>query len=78
MTTFVHNAGAIRAALLETSNVDDLLALTQLHLGAPISSTQAFLPAMKQQQFGRIVLISSRAALGLADAHKLFRDQGGN
>jgi NAD(P)-dependent dehydrogenase (short-subunit alcohol dehydrogenase family) len=65
VTTFVHNAGAIRAALLEDVNIGDLAALTHLHLGAAITLVQAFLPAMKQQNFGRIVLISSRAALGL-------------
>jgi 3-oxoacyl-[acyl-carrier protein] reductase len=65
VTTFVHNAGAIRAALLEDVNVADLVALTHLHLGCAITLTQAFLPAMKQENFGRIVLISSRAALGL-------------
>lgn len=65
ITTFVHNAGAIRADLLEAVDVADLHALTQLHLGAPILLAQAFLPAMKAKRFGRIVLISSRAALGL-------------
>ena len=66
VSTFVHNAGAIRASLLESVDMADLHALTQLHLGAAIELTQAFLPAMKQAGFGRIVLISSRAALGLA------------
>ncbi len=65
ITTFVHNAGAIRASLLESVDVADLAALTQLHLGAAILLTQAFLPGMKAEGFGRIVLISSRAALGL-------------
>jgi len=65
VTTFVHNAGAIRAALLGDVNLADLVALTHLHLGAAITLTQAFLPAMKREKFGRIVLISSRAALGL-------------
>jgi len=65
VTTFVHNAGAIRAALLGDVNLADLAALTHLHLGCAITLTQAFLPAMKQEKFGRIVLISSRAALGL-------------
>jgi len=66
VSTFVHNAGAIRASLLEGVDPADLHALTQLHLGAAIELTQAFLPGMKQARFGRIVLISSRAALGLA------------
>jgi 3-oxoacyl-[acyl-carrier protein] reductase len=63
---FVHNAGAIRPALLPDVNLDDLKALTQLHLGAAITLTQAVLPAMKTAHFGRIVLVSSRGALGLA------------
>ena len=66
VSTFVHNAGAIRASLLEAVDTTDLHALTQLHLGAAIELTQAFLPRMKEARFGRIVLISSRAALGLA------------
>jgi NAD(P)-dependent dehydrogenase (short-subunit alcohol dehydrogenase family) len=61
----VHNAGVIRPALLPDVALDDLDALTQLHLGAAISITQAVLPAMKQARFGRVVLISSRGALGL-------------
>ena len=65
VTTFVHNAGAIRASLIESVDVADLTALTQLHLGAAITLLQAFLPAMKAARFGRVILISSRAALGL-------------
>jgi 3-oxoacyl-[acyl-carrier protein] reductase len=65
VSTLVHNAGAIRASLLDSVDVADLHALTQLHLGAAITLTQAFLPAMKAARFGRIVLLSSRAALGL-------------
>jgi 3-oxoacyl-[acyl-carrier protein] reductase len=61
----VHNAGAIRPALLPDVKQDDLDALTQLHLGAAISLAQAVLPTMKRERFGRIVLISSRGALGL-------------
>jgi NAD(P)-dependent dehydrogenase (short-subunit alcohol dehydrogenase family) len=65
ITVFVHNAGAIRASLIESVDLADLAALTQLHLGAAITLLQAFLPAMKAKNFGRVVLISSRAALGL-------------
>ena len=43
----------------------DLHDLTQLHLGAAILIVQAVLPGMRERKFGRIVLISSRAALGL-------------
>jgi 3-oxoacyl-[acyl-carrier protein] reductase len=65
ITAFVHNAGAIRASLIEDVKLPDLAALTQLHLGAAITLLQAFLPTMKRRRFGRVVLISSRAALGL-------------
>ncbi len=65
ITRLVHNAGAIRPALLPDANVEDLQALTSLHLAAPMLLLQAALPAMRAARFGRVVLISSRAALGL-------------
>ncbi|MDZ7810774.1 MAG: SDR family oxidoreductase [Arhodomonas sp.] len=40
-------------------------ALTHLHLGAAITLVQAALPAMRERGFGRVVLLSSRAAQGL-------------
>ena len=64
VTTLVHNAGVIRPALLPDVNLDDLDALVELHLGCAVQLVQATLPTMRQQRFGRIVLISSRAALG--------------
>ncbi|MFV0281928.1 MAG: SDR family NAD(P)-dependent oxidoreductase [Rhodoblastus sp.] len=65
VTHIVHNAGVIRASLLEDVKLEDLAALSQLHLGAAIELAQAALPGMKAARFGRIVLISSRAAMGL-------------
>jgi len=65
VTHIVHNAGAIRPAVLADVQTADLHALTQLHLAAPLLLAQAALPTMRAQKFGRIVLISSRAALGL-------------
>ncbi len=62
---FVHNAGVIRPALLEAVKQEDLDHLVSLHLGAAIALAQQFVPSMRTQKFGRIVLISSRAALGL-------------
>ena len=61
----VHSAGAIRPALLADVAPEDLHALTDLHLVAPTLLVQAGLPGMRARQFGRIILISSRAALGL-------------
>lgn len=66
VTTVVHNAGVIRPALLADVKLDDLDALVDLHLGCAIQLVQAALPAMRAQHFGRVVLLSSRAALGLA------------
>jgi 3-oxoacyl-[acyl-carrier protein] reductase len=66
VTAIVHNAGAMRAALLPDVAVEDLEALTALHLSAALVLVQAALPEMRRQRFGRIVLVSSRAALGLA------------
>jgi NAD(P)-dependent dehydrogenase (short-subunit alcohol dehydrogenase family) len=62
----VHNAGVIRPNPIEQTTVEDIAALSQLHLGAALTLVQAVLPGMKQRRFGRIVLIASRAALGLA------------
>ena len=66
VTTVVHNAGVIRAALLPEVKLADLDALVDLHLGCAIQLVQAALPAMRARRFGRVVLLSSRAALGLA------------
>ncbi len=65
VSTVIHNAGAIRANLLPDVKQDDLHDLTQLHLGAAILIVQAVLPGMRERAFGRVVLVSSRAALGL-------------
>jgi 3-oxoacyl-[acyl-carrier protein] reductase len=62
----VHNAGVIRANLLDKTSTEDLAALTQLHLAVPLTLAQALTPGMQARQFGRIILMSSRAALGLA------------
>jgi 3-oxoacyl-[acyl-carrier protein] reductase len=62
----VHNAGIILAALLPEVTANDLAILTQLHLNAALTLVQAALPSMRTAGFGRIVMISSRAALGLA------------
>jgi NAD(P)-dependent dehydrogenase (short-subunit alcohol dehydrogenase family) len=64
--TVVHNAGVIRPALLSEVKLDDLDALVDLHLGCAIQLVQAALPAMRAERFGRVVLLSSRAAVGLA------------
>lgn len=63
--TLVHSAGAMRPALLADVQTDDYEALARLHWGCLTLFLQAALPAMKQARFGRVIFISSRAALGL-------------
>jgi 3-oxoacyl-[acyl-carrier protein] reductase len=65
VTTLVHNAGVIRPALLPDVKLEDLDALVNLHLKTALILLQASLPAMKAASYGRVVLISSRAVLGL-------------
>ena len=65
ITTVIHNAGIIRPALLPDVKLEDLGALVNLHLSAAVLLVQAALPAMKAANFGRVVLVSSRAVLGL-------------
>jgi NAD(P)-dependent dehydrogenase (short-subunit alcohol dehydrogenase family) len=65
-TTVVHNAGVIRASLLPDVKFQDFDMLAQLHLGCAIQLMQAVLPVMRAKHFGRVVLMSSRAVLGLA------------
>ena len=66
VTTVVHNAGVIRPALIADVKLEDLDALVELHLASAIQLVQAALPAMRARHFGRVVLLSSRAAVGAA------------
>ena len=66
ITTVIHNAGVIRPDLLANVKLDDLDALVDLHIGAAIQLVQSALPNMREKKYGRVVLLSSRAALGLA------------
>ena len=65
VTHIVHNAGIIRPNPIEEATSADIAALAQLHLGTALILLGAALPRMKQDRFGRVVLISSRAALGV-------------
>jgi 3-oxoacyl-[acyl-carrier protein] reductase len=65
VTHIVHNAGIIRPNSIEAATPADIAALAQLHLGTALTLLGAALPRMKEDRFGRVVLISSRAALGV-------------
>lgn len=64
ISVIVHNAGVIRPALLPEVKLDDLQALVELHLGCAIQLVQAVLPGMRARRHGRVIFMSSRAALG--------------
>lgn len=63
-TRLVNNAGTVRPAPLEDVTLEDIQEVVSLNLRCSIQCAQAVLPAMKSARFGRIVNISSRAALG--------------
>lgn len=66
ITRLVNNAGIVRPASFEETGLADLQAVMALNVGGSISCAQALLPGMKAARFGRIVHVSSRAALGKA------------
>lgn len=65
VTAVIHNAGIIRPALLADVKLGDVNALLNLHVSAALLLVQAALPTMKSAGYGRVVLVSSRAVLGL-------------
>jgi NAD(P)-dependent dehydrogenase (short-subunit alcohol dehydrogenase family) len=66
VSTIVHNAGAVREKVLEETTHDDLSTLFNLHMACALTLVQANLAHMKAEHFGRVVLVSTRAILGLA------------
>ncbi|RSB97512.1 SDR family oxidoreductase [Bordetella bronchiseptica] len=60
----VNNAGATRPGTADTATLADLDYVVALHLRTAMTLVQAALPAMRAAGFGRIVNMSSRAALG--------------
>lgn len=64
VTRLINNAGAPYPESLDEVTLENYQAAMDINLRAALLCTQAFLPAMRKSQFGRIVNISSRAALG--------------
>jgi NAD(P)-dependent dehydrogenase (short-subunit alcohol dehydrogenase family) len=60
----VNNAGVNRPGTLEQTTVEDLDSAMAVNVRAPMILIQAFAPGMRAAGFGRIVNISSRAAMG--------------
>ncbi|MFD1891956.1 SDR family oxidoreductase [Ottowia beijingensis] len=64
ITRLVNNAGIVRPQSLNRVSTDDLRAVMDVNLAASVVCAQALLPGMMAAGDGRIVNISSRAALG--------------
>jgi len=64
ITRLVNNVGAVFPASLEEQSLEDLEASFAVNLRSAVQCTQAVIGGMKQEQFGRIVNMTSRAALG--------------
>jgi 3-oxoacyl-[acyl-carrier protein] reductase len=64
-THVVHNAGLVWPNLVEDVKPEEVAGLTMLHITAPLMLTQALLPKMREARFGRIVFVTSRAAMGV-------------
>ena len=60
----VNNVGLVRPQSLDDTTLDDLDAVLALNLHAALQATQAVLPAMREQRWGRVVNISSLTILG--------------
>lgn len=63
-TRLVNNVGSVRPASVEEATAADLEAVMDLNVRTAIQCAEAVLPAMRAEGFGRIVNITSRAALG--------------
>ncbi|WP_417215678.1 SDR family oxidoreductase [Arthrobacter sp.] len=64
ITRVVNNVGAVFPGSAEDQTLKDLELAWSLNLRTAVQVTQALLPGMKETGFGRIVNMSSRAALG--------------
>jgi 3-oxoacyl-[acyl-carrier protein] reductase len=60
----VNNAGANRPGLLEQATMEDMDYAMAVNVRAAMILVQAFVPGMRAARFGRILNMSSRAAIG--------------
>jgi 3-oxoacyl-[acyl-carrier protein] reductase len=64
ITRLVNNVGVVRPGLVEEQSFEDLEIAVSLNIRCALQCLQALLPGMEAAHFGRVVNISSRAALG--------------
>ena len=62
--SLVNNAGMIHVGKIEEITLEDVDDMITLNMVAPLLLTQAVLPKMRANRYGRIVNIGSRAGLG--------------
>src|SRR5690606_36494805 len=64
ITRLVNNVGIICPNEVDRQSLDEFDLAIELNLRCALQCMQALLPGMRQARFGRIVNVSSRAALG--------------
>lgn len=65
-SVLVHAAGVLRVGRLGALEADDAAVMWQLHVNALTRIANVAVPAMAQAGFGRVVIIGSRVARGIA------------
>jgi uncharacterized oxidoreductase len=68
----INNAGNVRAGRLESIPSDDILAMIDVNLTAPILLTRAVLPELKRASGGFIVNVSSGVALLIPPFYSVY------
>jgi len=63
----VNNVGLVRPARLGMVDLDDLAAVFDVNVRTAVQATQALLPGMLDQAWGRIVNITSLVTVGMAE-----------
>ena len=63
----MNNVGLVRPAKLGAVDLDDLATVFDVNVRVAVQATQAVLPGMLAQGWGRIVNISSLVTVGMAE-----------
>lgn len=66
VSALVHAAGWMKTAPLEQADLAAGAAMWQVHVQAAMQMAQALVPPMRQRGHGRVILIGSRVAQGMA------------
>jgi 3-oxoacyl-[acyl-carrier protein] reductase len=66
VTILVNNAGVAYPATLETYDADQLARMRQVNVDGVIHTTRAVMAGMRRQHYGRIINVTSIAAIGTA------------